>query len=57
MNPYFTNAATELSGHEFNVVELDIAQDYPGLLQLIQTARPDAIVHFSSLSLFTSFKL
>ena len=37
----------ELSGHEFNVVELDIAQDYPGLLQLIQTARPDAIVHFA----------
>ena len=29
------------------MVELDIAQDYPGLLQLIQTARPDAIVHFA----------
>ena len=37
----------ELSGHDIEVVELDIAQDYHGLLELLETQRPDAIIHFA----------
>ena len=37
----------EVSGRDIGVVELDIAQDYHGLLKLIQTERPDAITHYA----------
>ena len=37
----------ELSGHDIEVVELDIAQDYHGLLELLESQRPDAIIHFA----------
>ena len=37
----------EVSGRELGVVELDIAQDYHGLLELINAERPDAIIHYA----------
>lgn len=37
----------EVSGRDITVVELDIAQDYHGLLELLTTERPDAIIHFA----------
>jgi len=37
----------ELSGRDIDVVELDIAQDYHGLLELLETERPDAIIHYA----------
>ncbi|MDI9629145.1 MAG: NAD-dependent epimerase/dehydratase family protein, partial [Acidobacteriota bacterium] len=37
----------ELSGKDIDVVELDIAQDYHGLLELLETERPDAIIHYA----------
>lgn len=37
----------EVSGREIGVVELDIAQDYHGLLELINAERPDAIIHYA----------
>ncbi len=37
----------EVSGCDITVVELDIAQDYHGLLELLTTERPDAIIHFA----------
>lgn len=37
----------EVSGRDITVVELDIAQDYPALLALINDERPDAIIHYA----------
>ena len=37
----------ELSGRDIDVVELDIAQDYHGLLKLLETEHPDAIIHYA----------
>lgn len=37
----------EVSGRDIEVVQLDIAHDYPALLKLIETQRPDAIVHYA----------
>lgn len=37
----------ELSGKDIRVVELDVAQDYHGLLELIRDFRPDAMVHYA----------
>ena len=37
----------ELSGRDIDVVELDIAQDYHGLLELLETEHPDAIIHYA----------
>ncbi|MDO5740570.1 MAG: NAD-dependent epimerase/dehydratase family protein [Ornithinimicrobium sp.] len=37
----------ETSGETIDFVELDIAQHYDGLLDLLRTAAPDAIVHFA----------
>ncbi|EPH02832.1 UDP-sulfoquinovose synthase [Propionibacterium sp. oral taxon 192 str. F0372] len=37
----------ELSGKQIDVVELDVAQDYQGLKELLDEVRPDAIVHYA----------
>lgn len=37
----------EVSGRDIDLVELDVAQNYPRLLSLISELRPDAIVHFA----------
>lgn len=37
----------EVSGREIRFERVDVAQDYPRLLQLIVEERPDAIVHFA----------
>lgn len=37
----------ELSGREIRFVNLDVAQDYAGLLDLLVTEKPDAVVHFA----------
>ncbi len=37
----------ELSGKDIRVVELDVAQDYHGLLELIRDFRPDAMIHYA----------
>ncbi|MCL2514335.1 MAG: NAD-dependent epimerase/dehydratase family protein [Microbacteriaceae bacterium] len=37
----------EVTGKQIDFVELDIAHDYDGLLEVLSTARPDAIVHFA----------
>ncbi len=37
----------EVSGNQMRFHRIDIAQDYAGLLALIQRERPDAIVHFA----------
>lgn len=36
-----------LSGKDIRVVELDVAQDYHGLLELIRDFRPDAMIHYA----------
>tara|TARA_A100001391_G_scaffold120443_1_gene81986 strand:+ start:6160 stop:7380 length:1221 start_codon:yes stop_codon:yes gene_type:complete len=41
------NTWKDVSGHDIDVVELDIAQDYPELRRLLASVRPDAIVHFA----------
>lgn len=37
----------EISGRQIEVVELDVAQDYHGLLALIEAERPNAIIHYA----------
>ena len=37
----------EVSGRTVGMVELDVAQDYEGLVDLLATERPDAVVHFA----------
>lgn len=37
----------EVSGNQMRFHRVDVAQDYAGLLALIQRERPDAIVHFA----------
>ena len=37
----------EVSGRTIDFVELDVAQDYDGLVELLVTRRPDAIIHFA----------
>jgi UDP-sulfoquinovose synthase len=37
----------ELTGRTMRFVRVDVAQDYPRLLELIRTERPDAVVHFA----------
>jgi UDP-sulfoquinovose synthase len=37
----------EVSGNEVRFHRVDVAQDYAGLLALVQRERPDAIVHFA----------
>lgn len=41
------NTWKDVSGHDIDIVELDIAQDYPELRRLLASVRPDAIVHFA----------
>ena len=36
-----------VSGHAMQFVHLDLAQDYAGLVDLLATIRPDAVVHFA----------
>lgn len=40
-------AWTEVSGKTISFRNLDVAQDYDGLLEFLQTERPDAVVHFA----------
>lgn len=40
-------AWTEISGKTIGFRNLDVAQDYDGLLEFLQTERPDAVVHFA----------
>jgi UDP-sulfoquinovose synthase len=37
----------QLGGRAMRFVNLDIAQDYDGLLQLLRSERPDSVVHFA----------
>lgn len=37
----------EVSGRTISFVELDVAQDYDGLVDLLLAQRPDAVVHFA----------
>ncbi|SOC56005.1 NAD-dependent epimerase/dehydratase family protein [Ornithinimicrobium cerasi] len=37
----------EVSGHQLRFVELDVAQDYDGLVALLADERPDSLVHFA----------
>jgi UDP-sulfoquinovose synthase len=37
----------EVTGKEIAFVEMDVAQDYEGLLALIRELRPDAVVHYA----------
>ncbi|WP_134774074.1 NAD-dependent epimerase/dehydratase family protein [Ornithinimicrobium flavum] len=37
----------EVSGRTITFVELDVAQDYDGLVDLLLAQRPDAVVHFA----------
>ncbi len=41
------HAWREVSGNQMRFHRVDVAQDYAGLLALIQRERPDAIVHFA----------
>jgi UDP-sulfoquinovose synthase len=41
------SAWRELTGNEIDFFELDAAQDYDELVQLLLTWRPDAVVHFA----------
>lgn len=41
------NAWQELSGRTITHVDLDVAQDYDGLLAFLQDQGPDAVVHFA----------
>ena len=40
-------AWTEVSGKTISFRNLDVAQDYAGLLEFLTTERPDAVVHFA----------
>ncbi|MTD91177.1 NAD-dependent epimerase/dehydratase family protein [Corynebacterium hiratae] len=40
-------AWTEVSGKTIGFCNLDVAQDYDGLLEFLNTERPDAVVHFA----------
>ena len=40
-------AWTEVSGKTIGFCNLDVAQDYNGLLEFLTTERPDAVVHFA----------
>ncbi|OFO21423.1 NAD-dependent dehydratase [Corynebacterium sp. HMSC056F09] len=40
-------AWTEVSGKTIGFRNLDVAQDYDGLLEFLNTERPDAVVHFA----------
>ena len=40
-------AWTEVSGKTIGFCNLDVAQDYDGLLEFLTTERPDAVVHFA----------
>ena len=40
-------AWTEVSGKTIGFRNLDVAQDYEGLLEFLNTERPDAVVHFA----------
>ena len=40
-------AWTEVSGKTISFRNLDVAQDYDGLLEFLTTERPDAVVHFA----------
>ena len=40
-------AWTEVSGKTIGFRNLDVAQDYAGLLEFLTTERPDAVVHFA----------
>ena len=40
-------AWAEVSGRTIGFVELDVARDYEGLVELLRAARPDAIIHFA----------
>lgn len=40
-------AWTEVSGKTIGFYNLDVAQDYDGLLEFLNTERPDAVVHFA----------
>lgn len=42
-----TAAWSEVSGNEIEFINLDVAQDYEGLLSFIADQGPDAIVHFA----------
>ncbi|AKE38771.1 Nucleoside-diphosphate-sugar epimerase [Corynebacterium camporealensis] len=37
----------EVSGNKLGFKKLDVAQDYDGLLEFLNTERPDAVVHFA----------
>ena len=37
----------EVSGREIGFHEIDVARDYDGLLALLRTEKPDAVVHFA----------
>ncbi len=37
----------EISGREIEIQELDVAQDFDGLLRVLSERRPDAVVHFA----------
>ena len=37
----------QVSGRDIKVTELDVAQDYQGLLELLREERPDAIIHYA----------
>lgn len=41
------NTWKEVSGHDIDLVELDVAQNYSELRNLLASVRPDAIVHFA----------
>ncbi|OFQ53890.1 NAD-dependent epimerase/dehydratase family protein [Corynebacterium sp. HMSC074H12] len=41
------SAWTEVSGKTIGFRNLDVAQDYDGLLEFLNTERPDAVVHFA----------
>ena len=42
------SAWTEVSGKTIGFRNLDVAQDYDGLLEFLNTERPDAVVHFAT---------
>lgn len=41
------NAWEEVSGKRIGFSKLDIAHDYAGLVELLETERPDAVIHFA----------
>lgn len=40
-------AWAQVTGRRIDAVELDLAEDYEGFLELLRTERPDAVVHFA----------